>query len=217
MRHRTLYNGTFVEPSPAYNADVFLVNEDHGATTTRVSGVDDLITCMGTNGGKFHRSTTRGLTFGPDGLIDREDVVVIKTNAQWEQRGGTKTDVVRGVIRQIVEHPDGFVGEGVVGDNGQGLGNLNRRDNNAEDMSQSVQDVVDAFAGEGWRVSGMLWETIRTVSVGKYTDGDMTSGCIVSATLDPKTSVKVSYPKFQTAIGTHVSCKKGVWSTASSS
>ncbi len=213
----TSYRGTFVQPPPAYEADVFLVNDAGGATTTRFSGVDDLITCMGANGTKFHRSTTDGVTFGPDGLIDRDDVVVIKINAQWAQRGGTNTDVLRGVIRRIVEHPDGFVGEVVVVDNGQGSGYLNRPDNNAEDITQSVQDVVSGFVGEGWRVSGMLWDTFRAVSVGEYAAGDMSSGYIVSATIDPETSVRVSYPKFETANGTHVSYKYGIWSPVSSS
>jgi len=213
----TGYNGTFVQPPPGYAPDVFLVNDARGPTATRFGGVDDLVTCMGAYGTKFHRSVNETATSGPAGLIDRDDVVAIKVNAQWAERGGTNTDVLRGVIRQIVEHPDGFVGEVVVADNGQGLGQLNRADNNAEDITQSVQDVVNGFVSEGWRISGMLWDTIRTNSVGEYADGDMNDGYIVNPTLDPETSVRVSYPKFRTAYGTRVSYKNGIWSTVANS
>jgi len=211
------YNGTLVQPPAGYEPLVFLINDARGPTPERFGGIDDLVTLMGSNGTKFHRSATVSPTSGPDGLIDADDVVLLKINAQWAERGGTNTDVIRGVIRQIVEHPDGFVGEVVVVDNGQGLGFLNRSDSNAEDITQSVQDVVTDFVNEGWQVSGMLWDPIRATSVGEYADGNMTSGYVVNPVLDHETSIKVSYPKFQTPYGTYVSYKNGVWSTTTSS
>jgi len=45
---------------------------------------------------------------GPDGIIAANDVVVIKINYQWDQRGGTNTDLLRGLIRSLIDHPDGF-------------------------------------------------------------------------------------------------------------
>jgi uncharacterized protein (DUF362 family) len=145
---------------------------------------------------------------------EADDVVLIKINAQWAERGGTNTDVLRGLLRTIVEHPDGFPGEIVVVDNGQGSGNLNRDHNNAEDIAQSVQDVVGEFYQEGWRVSAQLWDPIRAYSVGEYADGNLSNGYFVSDEVDPQTSIRVSYPKFQTAFGTCISYKYGIWEPA---
>jgi hypothetical protein len=155
------------------------------------------------------------LTAGPDGLIDRDDVVIVKVNAQWSQRGGTNTDVLRGILRRIVEHPDGFVGEIIVADNGQGSGNLNRSECNAEDHGQSPQDVVNDFVAEGWSVSTRLWDAFRTTSVGEYASGDAADGYVLSAALDPETEIRVSYPKFQSPRGTCISYKYGIWDPVS--
>ena len=201
-------------PPSDYHPDVYLVNEARGIEPGRYGGVDDLIALMGENGLKWHRSEGTTMTSGPDGLIDAGDVVLIKINNQWSQRGGTNTDVLRGVIRQIVEHPDGFVGEIIVADNGQTRGNLNRPENNAEEHEQSPQDVVNDFVAEEWNVSAMLWDTFRTSSVDEYSDGDVSDGYVVNTSLDPETEIRVSYPKFQSASGTYVSYKKGIWTPA---
>ena len=42
------------------------------------------------------------------GLIAKDDVVIIKVNSQWDERGGTNTDLVKALIQAIVDHPDGF-------------------------------------------------------------------------------------------------------------
>lgn len=194
-----------------YRPQLFHVANARGVAPGRYGGVDDLVSAMGTSGLKLHRSETLTRTSGPDGLIDADDVVLIKINAQWSQRGGTNTDVLRGIIRRIVEHPDGFLGEVVVADNGQGSGSLTRAENNAEDVGQSPQDVVDEFAGEGWTVSTRLWDTFRTVPVAEYSSGDMTDGYVVSPTWDPETNIKVSYAKFRSTAGTYISYRNGIW------
>jgi uncharacterized protein (DUF362 family) len=176
--------------------------------------VDDLVMLMGVSGMKPHRSENDSLTGGPSGIINPDDVVLIKVNAQWAQRGGTNTDVLRGIIRNIVEHPDGFQGEIIVADNGQGSGNLNRLDHNAEDITQSPQDVVADFVAEGYHASAYLWDTIRTRSVGEFDIGDYQAGFVVQPVMDAETSIKVSYAKFTTAYGTHVSYKHGIWDEA---
>ena len=201
-----------MDPPADYNPHVYLVNDARGPRPNRHGGVDDLIQLMGTHGLKWHRSAETGSTQGPDGLIDLDDVVLIKVNAQWPERGGTNTDVLRGVIRRVVEHPDGFTGEIVVADNGQGSGSLNRTESNAADHSQSTQDVVDDFAGEGWNVSTYLWDSIRNTGVGEYDIGNMQSGYVVNPQDDPETQTNVSYPKFESASGTYISYKYGVWS-----
>lgn len=200
------------DPPPDYHPAVYLVNNaQQGDLPGRFLGMDALVALMGRSGLKWHRSPTVGTTSGPDGIIDRDDVVVVKVNAQWAQRGGTNTDVLRGILRRIVEHPDGFIGEIVVADNGQGSGNLNRTENNAEDIGQSPQDVVNEFAAEGCNVSTRLWDSFRAVSVGDYASGNLSDGYVVKNSPDPETAVRVSYPKFRTPLGTYVSYKNGIW------
>ncbi len=201
-----------IASTPDYHPEVFSVPHTRGPEPGRFGGLDDLVTLMGTSGTKWYRSAMDDLRSGPDGLIDPDDVVLIKINAQWAERGGTNTDLLRGLIRAIVEHPDGFVGEVVVADNGQGYGNLERGANNAEDIAQSVLDVVNDFVAEGWKVSTQLWDLIRGRAVGEYSAGDARDGYVVSSTADADTLVKVSYPKFQSAYGTTISYKRGIWS-----
>ena len=57
-------------------------------------------------------------------MIASNDVVLIKVNAQWKYRGCTNSDLIRGLIQRILEHPDGFNGEVVIFENGQGRGSL---------------------------------------------------------------------------------------------
>lgn len=206
------YAGVLLTPPEEYHPDIYVVEDARGVRPGRYGGVDDLITLMGMEGLKWHRSAIIGPSSGPEGLIDQDDVVLIKINCQWSQRGGTNTDVLRGVMRQIVEHPDGFVGEIIVADNGQGWGSLDRTENNADDHHQSPQDVVNDFAAEGWNASTMLWDTIRSSDVDEYSAGDMSDGYVVDTAFDPETLIKVSYPKFQSASGTYVSYKEGIWS-----
>ncbi len=198
-------------PPVDYAPEVFLVNDARGVEPGRFGGVDDLVSLMGMNGLKWHRSVSEGLTSGPTGLIDADDVVLLKINAQWTERGGTNTDVLRGVIRRVVEHPDGFTGEVIVADNGQGLGSFTNTWNNAEDKSQSTLDVVTEFVNEGWHVSTELWDNIRGNSVGEYDTGDGFDGYVVAAVQDPQSLIRVSYPKFQSAEGAFVSYKHGIW------
>ncbi len=200
-----------LEPPPDYQPDVYLVSDVRGVEPGRHGGVDDLVALMGAYGLKLHRSDTTGDTSGPDGLIDPDDVVLIKVNGQWDERGGTNTDVLRGVIRRVVEHPSGFVGEIVVGENTQGYRTtFDLTDSNAEDHSQSVQDVVDDFYGEGWDVSTIRWDAIRFASVNEYSDDDMDNGYVVGPA-DPETLITPSYPKFRSAAGTYISYMHGVW------
>lgn len=208
------YQGSIAAPPDGYRATVFSVNYARGPINGGFGGVDDLILLMGADGRKWYASADDTRTSGPAGLIAADDVVLIKVNAQWAQRGGTNSDVLRGIVARIVDHPDGFTGEIVVADNGQGSGNLDRTENNAEDITQSVQDVVDDFALEGWRVSTKLWDLLRQDAVAEYQAGDYADGYVVSPALDPETSIRASYPKFQTDFGSYVSYKHGIWSAA---
>ena len=195
------------------SSKVFAVN----GTAGNDGGLITLLNLMGTQGLLFYASNTTGSRQGPDGLIARGDVIIIKVNSQWAQRGGTNTDLLKAVIQTIVTHPDGWHGEIIVADNGQAQygsagigGSLDWQESNAEDHSQSVQDVVDGFP-EAYRVSTYLWDTITTTRVQEYSEGDDLDGYIVNATRNIHTGLIVSYPKFTTKFGTRISFKHGVW------
>ncbi len=88
-------------------------------------GLDTLLDLFAENGVEFYRTEDDHPWGGPNGIIDRGDVVLIKVNCQWKCRGTTNTDVIRGLIYRIIEHPDGFNGEVVIFENGQGVGAFN--------------------------------------------------------------------------------------------
>jgi len=195
------------------SSDIFVVNGTKGGD----GGIIKLIDLMGEYGLPFYKSSKAGKNKGPNGLIARDDVVLIKVNSQWNERGGTNTDLLKELIQAILDHPDGFIGEIVVVDNGQGQygsagsgGSFSWSRSNAEDPSQSVQKVVEMFS-DSYRVSTYLWDSITTKRVKEYADGDMEDGYIVNMTVNPRTGIMVSYPKFRTKFGTYISFKKGIW------
>jgi len=193
-------------------SDIFVVNGTSGDD----GGVNQLLSLMEREGTPFYAAGNRT---NKTGLIAKDDVVIIKVNGQWNERGGTNTDLVKSLIQAIVDHPDGFTGEIIIADNGQGQygatgtgGNLNYTKNNAEDMSQSMVRVAGSFSGTH-RVSTYLWDTISTQRVHEYIEGDMNDGYIVNETPHPRTGILVSYPKFMTHYGTYVSFKNGIWNS----
>jgi uncharacterized protein (DUF362 family) len=174
------------------SSNIYAVNGRQAAT------VDNLIGLMSQNGLDFYS------------MIQPNDVVLIKINEEWAERGGTDTDVLKQLIQLIVDHPKGFTGEIVVADNGQWGGNMDWAGSNAENHSQSTQSVVDSFSSS-YRVSTYDWIPIKDKQVNEYSAGDMSDGYVVNAAADPVTGIFVSYPKFRTVYGTYISFKYGVW------
>jgi uncharacterized protein (DUF362 family) len=174
-------------------------------------GVECLLDLMGQNGDKFYRSDAVTSLGGPDGLISPDDVVLIKVNAQWKYRGATNSDVVRGLIQRILEHPDGFTGEVVLFENGQGRGSLNCDTSsayngdtsvraNAVDTSHSFTYLIQALFNDH-RVSGKLLDPVRDVFL-SGTD---------HANDGFRTYENVSYPCFTTDGGHRVELREGLW------
>ncbi|MBI5709775.1 MAG: DUF362 domain-containing protein [Candidatus Eisenbacteria bacterium] len=194
-------------------SEIFAVRQAGGPSGDHHLGVDQLLACMALDSLCFYRSAQAGFERGPDGIVRADGVVLIKVNAQWPERGGTNTDVLKGLIARILEHPDGFTGEVVVVENTQGAGTLDWAQANAEDHAQSAQDVVDHFAALGWPVSSCLWDSLRTRSVGEYAGGDPDNGYVVGD-WQADVQMKVSYPKFRTVRGRRVSLKYGLWDPA---
>lgn len=194
------------------NATSFPASDLYVVNGRAYAHIDDLINFMGSHGLLFYKSDTFGINKGPNGLIARNDVVLIKINSQWGERGGTNTDILKELIQAIVNHPEGFVGEVVVADNHQDRGSLDWENNNAEDITQSTQDVVDMFSAT-YNVSTYDWNSIggENTQVNEYSTGDMTNGYVLNNTADWETGMQVTYPKFQTLFGTYTSFRYGIW------
>ena len=174
-------------------------------------GIERLLPLMGNHGLKFYRSSTETVLSGPLGLIAPDDVVLVKVNAQWKYRGCTNSDLIRGLIQRILDHPDGFTGEVVIFENGQGRGSLNCDNTgsgypdggvhaNANNENHSFLYLVNSVF-KNPRVSDYLLDPIRNVFIGSsdhVTDGYRIFG-------------NVSYPCFTTAGGHRVELAKGIW------
>ena len=173
--------------------------------------IDSIVLIMEKRGEYFHKTSLH-----PEGIIGVNDVVIIKANFQWRHRMGTNTDRIKGVIWQVLNHPDGFNGEILVCDNGESqiwpeswLAGFSDNSNNSEDLDQSIVDVVNTFKSKGYPVDYFVWDDLNTATVSEYEDGDMINGYIFNPT------TLTSYPKFITPGGNYVSLKNGIWNTTS--
>jgi hypothetical protein len=88
--------------------------------------------------------------------------------------------------------------------------NFDRAENNAQDHAYAPHDAVTRFQSLGYRVSHYDWTARRSISVAEYDEGDMNDGYVVSL-YDPDLRGRVSYPKFRTVEGTHISLRRGIW------
>ncbi len=213
------YRGPEVVPPRGYTAELFQVTDcPQDLAGDRFPGLDTMMGLMGENGFKFHQSATVGATSGPDGIIAADDVVVIKINYQWGDRGGSNVDVLTGLMRWIVDHPDTFTGEIVVCENSQfnPINGFDRSNNNAQDHGYSPHDAVVHFAGLGYNVSHFDWTIHRYTSVEEFDAGDFDDGYIVYDQ-HPDFTGRISYPKFTSDSGTRISLKHGIWHNPSSS
>ncbi len=207
------YHGPVLSPPRDYRAQLYHVTSCPQDTAgDHFLGLSNLLGVMGRGGLKFYKSSTASPVAGPDGIVAANDVVVIKINYQWDERGGTNTDVLRGLIRCIVNHPDGFTGEVVVCENAQfnSADGFDRPLNNAQDHALSPHRVVVGFQQLGYNVSQYDWTSIRTVQVNEYSSGDMNDGYIVGS-YNSNYQGKLSYAKFRSAAGTDISIRYGVW------
>jgi len=174
------------------------------------AGLDALLDLMGENGLKFYRSPQETALSGSSGMIQRDDVVLIKVNAQWKYRGCTNSDLIRGLIQAILDHPDGFIGEVVIFENGQGRGSLNCNNGssypdgtvhaNANNENQSFLYLVHTIFNDP-RLSSYLLDPI--------------GGTFIGANDHVKDGYRkyenVSYPCFTTARGNRVELLEGLW------
>ncbi len=200
-----------IQPQRAASAGASDIFVAQGVTEDRADqAADSLIAIMAGAGSHFYRSFLDRPDCGPDGIIGLDDVVVIKVNAEWRERGMTNTDVVKGIVEAIVGHPEGFSGEVVICENGQWqdpafMDHPDR--NNALDRTQSFADVAAMYSGS-YRVSTYDWTLMRETAVGEYDAGDYADGYV------PVSAAAINYPKFTTVYGTNISMCHGVWNGA---
>ncbi len=173
-------------------------------------GVDALVNLMEAHGDHFYRTAGHS-----DGLFGSDDVIVIKINNQWEGRNGTNTDVVKGVIYRLIQHPEGFTGAVIIAENTQthNADWYDEDNNNSQFQDQSYQEVADAFAGEGYHVCTYDWRSIRQNFVGDYDTGDNDNGYVLDAGDN-----RLSYPKFQVncnGMNLRISMRQGLWDSSS--
>lgn len=169
--------------------------------------IDTLFQIMANRGVYIHREDSQ-----PDGIVGLDDIVVIKGNFQWTGRNTTDTDRVKGLIWQILQHPDGFTGEIIVCDNTQDVGTgINEDDNNSDDREQSLPDVVNTFYAKGYPVYYLCWAYIWSVVAEEYSYGDYDDGYIY------ENETKISYPKFASPSGEYyISMRHGIWNSETS-
>jgi len=182
-------------------------------------GVDALIGLIESKGDYFYRTTGH-----PDGLFGSDDVIVIKVNNQWDGRNGTNSDVVKGVIYWLVNHPDGFDGAVIIAENTQRHNSdwyQEPSGNNSQFQDQSYQEVAQAFAGEGYHVCISDWRGIREDFVDDYDDGDNGDGYVMldaDSSSEEQGHERLSYPKFQVncnGMSLRVSMRNGIWNGSS--
>lgn len=173
------------------------------------AGVDALLTLMGEKGLKLLRSSSETTMSGPEGIVASNDTVLLKINSQWNQRGMTNTDVIRGLIQRIADHPDEFTGEVVIVENGQEHDYLDSADENNDDMPGHTQSVAKVVAGfpddQGYSVSIYNWRLIGSTAVKEWDVGDERDGYVLAG------EYPLNYPKFTTARGTRISLHRGIW------
>jgi hypothetical protein len=193
---------------------LFFVENASGSQGNLDGAISSLVNLMSAHSLYFYKTASQS-----SGLIGKNDVVIIKVNCQWDQDGGTNTDLVKAIIQKIVNHPEGFTGEVVIADNGQWMARTSQDAwftvTNSYTHSQSEPNVATYFKNQGYKVSTWLWEIVRSVSVTEYSAGNYADGYVVSSTADAYTGMHLSYPKFKTTYGTYISLKNGIWTGSS--
>jgi hypothetical protein len=216
--------------TPGERSQVFRVNgcPVHDGQLRHV-GMDTLLHLLSTNGTKFYKSAKRGPLSGPTGLIASDDVVILKVNAQWKCRGCTNTDMLRGLIHRILGHPDGFKGEVVIFENGQGrpaafdgIHNDSAKSEykpfpeligkvmvNAEQQDVTTIDYLVKVVFAGKPVSAFLMDPYANVWIAE--DDHKTNGY---RRIGAPGTPCISYPCFTTGRGNRIELKEGRWTGA---
>ena len=184
----------------------------------RHEGVDALFDLLAASGINLYITGTDHPWGGIEGLIASDDVVLIKVNCQWKCRGTTNTDVLRGLIYRILQHPDGFRGEVVIFENGQGRGGFDGLSQggsvysawpaiangiyvNAEEENLLTVDYLVHTVFKDDPVSCYLLDPIRSNFMSD--DDHLSEGY--------RRISNVSYPCFTSERGHRIELREGIW------
>lgn len=216
----SLDGGTLPATAPCNDPDYAL----HDA------GVDAIVALMASAGTYFYQTAQY-----PAGLVGPDDIVIVKVNNQWGGDGdgdgygrlATNTDVLKGLIWRILQHPDGFQGEVVVAENTQFEKDWDIYPANAQDPNQSFHDVISAYKSLGYPVSRYDWTSLNDSAisggsvgdsgypVGEYARSNPADAYILLEDPAGSGADELSYPKFQTEGGAYVSMRYGLWNGSS--
>ena len=75
-------------------SDIFVVKSTVGGD----DGFKALLDLMGNQGLFFYKLNARDDAPDLEGLFSYDDVVIVKVNCQWDERGGTNTDLVKAIV-----------------------------------------------------------------------------------------------------------------------
>ena len=181
-------------------------------------GLDVLLDVLATNGLKLYRTKKPHVWGGAQGLIEARDVVLIKVNCQWKCRGTINTDVLRGLIYRILQHPDGFHGEVVIFENGQGRGGFDglTQGGSAYDPWPAIANGIYINAEEEnlLTVDYLVNKVFKNDPVSSYLLDPIRSVFITESehTIDGYRTVSdVSYPCFTSEGGYRIELQEGIW------
>jgi len=184
----------------------------------RHEGLDTLLGLLAENGVKFYLTDSDHRWGGPEGIIDSNDVVLIKVNCQWKCRGTINTDVLRGLIFRILQHPDGFSGEVVIFENGQGRGGFDGRTQGGSsyDAWPAIANgiYINAEAQNLLTVNYLVYSEFKNDPVSCYLLDPIRSTFISGSdhvTDGYRRISDVSYPCFTSDGGHRIELREGIW------
>ena len=184
----------------------------------RHQGLDTLLDLLGQHGLKLFRTNEAHPWGASDGIIAADDVVLIKVNCQWKCRGTTNTDVLRGLIYRILQHPDGFNGEVVIFENGQGRGGFDgiTQGGSAYDPWPEIDNEiwVNAEEQQALTVDYLLYNVFKNDPVSSFLLDPVRSIFIPGSenvTNGYRKISGVSYPCFTSLIGHRIELREGIW------
>lgn len=173
------------------------------------------------------------LAGGIANIIGSGDVVVIKPNLQWWNQGSPNISVCKELVDSIMQHPDGFTGEVIFGENTH-RGNMPWKKtawaktfsinsdltviNNFNELCKLLkEEYKDRFTVSHWIDCDVGGRRVYDPSEGAgyvYCDG---TGGIPRISMDnglsgeSRREVVMSYPIIKTDKGTIVDLKNGIW------
>jgi hypothetical protein len=182
----------------------------------RHEGLDVLLDLLANHGVYFYQTNAGHPWGGTEGIINHNDVVLIKVNCQWKCRGATNTDVLRGLIYRILQHPDGCSGEVVIFENGQGRGSFEGYPLGGYSSWPQIENDVYVNAEEEniLTVDHLVNVVFKNDPVSSYLLDDIRFNFITNSDHNSDGYRKisdVSYPCFTTTGGNRVELREGLW------